>query len=388
MGQTTCKPTFVDLFLSFLRLGVTAFGGPSMVAYIERMAVEKKLWLDSKTFSDGVALCQMIPGATAMQMAAYVGLKTRGIGGAGVSFIAFGLPAFVMMMIFAALYSYAINLSAVISAFSGLQGIVVAIIAYATISFGKSTLNNWKSAFIALLSAGFYGLSINPILVILFSALMGLILMPITPQPHSDSPVYKERNYKKSILLIVLAFLVVITFLFFVDKTLFELALLMLRIDLFAFGGGFSSIPLMYHEVVEVRRWIDGYTFMNGIILGQITPGPIVITATFIGYLLAGLKGGIVATLCIFLPSFLMVIAISPYFDQLRSSAYFSKVIRGVFCSFVGLLMAVFIRFAFEVSWDLSRLLLSSAALVALFLKVDIIWIILLSSAISIVLLR
>ena len=107
-----------------------------MIAYIRKMAVEKKHWLDGETFSEGVVLCRMIPGATAMQTAAYVGLKTQGVVGAGASFIGFGLPAFLLMLTFAALYTNNHNLPIVISAFSGLQ----AIIANAALSFGKNTL--------------------------------------------------------------------------------------------------------------------------------------------------------------------------------------------------------------------------------------------------------
>ena len=96
------RPSLTQLFKAFLRLGITAFGGPSMVAYIRTMSVDKKRWLDLDTFNDGVALCQMIPGATAMQMAAYVGLRTRGMVGAAASYIGFGLPAFLLMMTLAA----------------------------------------------------------------------------------------------------------------------------------------------------------------------------------------------------------------------------------------------------------------------------------------------
>ena len=92
-------PAIQELFLSFLRLGLTAFGGPAMIAYIRRMAVEKKHWLDPETFKAGVALCQVIPGATAMQAAAYVGLKARGAMGAAAAFVGFGLPAFLFMMV-------------------------------------------------------------------------------------------------------------------------------------------------------------------------------------------------------------------------------------------------------------------------------------------------
>jgi chromate transporter len=120
------------LFLSFLRLGLTSFGGPAMVAHIKEFAVVRNKWLDEATFRNGVALCQAIPGATMMQLAAYVGLKTRGVGGALLSFIGFGMPAFALMLTFAVLYEQSHNIAQIISLFNGLQVIVVALVAHAT----------------------------------------------------------------------------------------------------------------------------------------------------------------------------------------------------------------------------------------------------------------
>ena len=380
------QPSIIELFTSFLRLGMTAFGGPSMVAYIRTMAVEKKRWLDAETFSNGVALSQTIPGATAMQTAAYVGLKTRGVIGALVSFIGFGLPAFLLMMMLAAAYASTNNLPIVVSAFSGLQAIIVAIIANATLSFGRTTLKDWRSVTIAGLAAALFGLNVNPVLVILTAALVGLAL--IKPrQPNSQSSVCSQptQTNTKPLLLILSVVAVGFLLLYFFNQTLFSLAILMFRIDLFAFGGGFASVPLMLHEIVKVRHWMDNATFMNGIILGQVTPGPIVITATFIGYLLGGPLGGVIATISIFLPSFTLVVAISPYLDRLRTSHYFNKVIGGVLCSFVGLLLNVTIRFALNVHWDLSHLLLASGAFVGLLLKVDILWVIVIGTIASVI---
>jgi len=161
----------------------------------------------------------------------------------------------------------------------------------------------------------------------------------------------------------------------------------MFRIDLFAFGGGFASVPLMFHEVVEVRRWMDGPTLLNGIAMGQVTPGPIVITATFIGYLLHGFLGGLVATVSVFLPSFMIVIAIVPYFDRIRNSPYFSRVLMGILCSFVGLLLTVTIRFALNIPWDLPRLVITLGAFIALLKKVDILWVVLIGTGISLIVL-
>jgi chromate transporter len=171
------------------------------------------------------------------------------------------------------------------------------------------------------------------------------------------------------------------------DRRLFDLAVLMLRIDLFAFGGGFAAVPLMFHEIVQVRHWIDNPTFLNGIALGQVTPGPIVITATFVGYILYGLVGGLVATFAVFSPSFLMVIGVAPYFDRLRASLYFNSVTSAILSSFVGLLLAVTVRFASLVPWDFPHSLFFCAALGALLLRVDILWVVLLGTVLAIVLL-
>jgi chromate transporter len=379
------QPSVTQLFASFLRLGITAFGGPSMVAYIRKLAVEKKRWLDAEVFSDGVALCQMIPGATAMQTAAYVGLKTRGVPGAGVSFVGFGLPAFLLMMTSAMVYTHTHNLPIVVSAFSGLQAIIVAIIGNATLSFGRTTLKDWKASAIAGIAAALFGFSINPILVILLAAMGGLAL--IRPkQPNSSYAISSVQAppYTKPLLLILSVSAIGVLLLLLFNRNLFHLALLMLRIDLLAFGGGFASVPLMLHEIVEVRNWLDSATFMNGIVLGQVTPGPIVITATFIGYLLGGPFGGVIATIAIFLPSFVVLVGISPYFDRVRTSPSFNKIIGGVLCSFVGLLLTVTIRFALNVHWDLLHSLLAGSALVALLLKVDILWVVVIATAISV----
>jgi chromate transporter len=380
------QPSLAQLFRTFARLGMTAFGGPSMIAYIRRCTVEQKHWLDAESFNAGVALCQMIPGATAMQTTAYVGLKKRGVIGAAVCFIGFGLPAFLLMMAFTALFTVTHNLPVVVSAFKGLQAIIVPMVANAALTFGKTTLKTWKQFLIAAFAAALFGLNANPVLVIFLAAIVGLVLVKLK-QPgarKTASPI--NYSFVKPILAIIATTLAGLLLLFIFNRDLFNLSVLLFRIDLTAFGGGFASIPLMLREVVDVHRWLDAATFMNGIVLGQVTPGPIVITATFIGYLLHGPQGGLIATISIFLPSFLLVTGIFPFFDRLRASWYFNKAIGGVLCSFVGLLFTVIFRFAGNVHWDLRTLLLALGALVALLLKVDVFWVVIVGLVISILL--
>jgi chromate transporter len=383
------QPSLSQLLLSFLRLGLTAFGGPSMVAYIRKVTVGQKHWLDAETFNSGVALCQMLPGATAMQVAGYVGLRTRGVRGAAATFIGFGLPAFLLMTMLAGLYTSTHTLPAVTAAFSGLQAVIVALIANAAVSFGRATLKNWRHIVIAGGAAILFGLNASPILVIGLAALAGLALI----QPHPTAPPAGHASAPmpstvRPLAAILVAAALGLLLLFVFQPALFGLSTLMLRVDLLAFGGGFSSVPLMFHEVVDVRHWLDGPTFMNGIVLGQVTPGPIVITATFIGYLLQGLAGAVIATLSIFFPSFTLVVGTAPYFDRLRASPTFNKLIGGVLCSFVGLLLTVTLRLALTLHWDLLHGLLASAAFAALLLKVDILWVVVSGVIISVVLFR
>lgn len=360
-----------------------------MVVYIRKLAVEQKRWMEGGVFGEGVALCQMIPGATAMQTAAFVGLHSRGVAGAAASFVGFGLPAFTLMLALSAVYQHAHDLPAVVSAFSGLQAIIVALVANAAVSFGQSSLKRWSHVLIAAFAAALFGWRANPIVVIALAGLLGFAFHrdSLAAQALPSTRAALPHNFKAVALIAAIAGLCLLG-LWLAQRKLFDLAALMFRIDLFAFGGGFSSVPLMFHETVEVRHWLDAQTLLNGIVLGQVTPGPIVITATFIGYLLAGPAGGVVATIGVFLPSFLLVVGLAPYFDRLRSSPLFNRIIGGVLCSFVGLLLTVTVRFGQNVNWEWRHLLLAAAAFTALRLKVNILWVVLAGTGFSLLLLR
>jgi chromate transporter len=385
--ETASSPSLSTLFFTFLRLGLTAFGGPAMVAYIRKLAVEKQKWLSPQSFRDGVALCQTVPGATAMQTAAYVGLRTRGVAGAAVTFIGFGLPAFCLMILLSVVYQQTQHLPAILSAFRGLRVIIVALVANAAFSFGKTNLKDWKGIVIGAVCGLIFALGVNPIWVIVLAALLGIILYHQQIfEAQSYSP-QEKLAVRYAPLFILGAFLLGILVLFVVDRKLFDLSTLMAKIDLMAFGGGFASVPLMFREVVNVRSWIGSSVFLDGIALGQVTPGPIVITATFVGYLVQGLLGALVATISIFMPSFLMVVGVTPYLDRLRCYPNFNRAIEGILCSFVGLLAFVTYQFATAIPWDLPRLLIFAGALVALLLKRDVLWVVLIGAAISMLIL-
>ena len=367
------KPSYIDLLLAFLWLGLTAFGGVAMFAHVRKYIVDKKGWLDSNTFDSGLALCQVIPGAIIMQLSAYIGLKLKGIKGAVVCFIGFGLPAFLIMFILSILYKHSKNISGVELVLTGLRVIIVSIVANAAYSFGKKNFRNLNDWIISAVAAGLFLTRLHPALVLLIAALSGLLLSKNDLSQHEKS--VKSNTYWFFLLTLFLTGISILA-LYILGSGYFTLATIMLRIDLFSFGGGLASMPIMYHELVDLYGWFDAKTFMDGAILGQVTPGSIIIAATFFGYMHFGIWGSLLATIYVFTPSFLILMGVIPFFDRLRKYPQFNKIINGILCSFVGLLVVVTYRFTIGIHWNLVNVLLALAAFVLLVRQVNVIWIV------------
>jgi len=355
-----------------------------MLSYIGRLAVARKGWLSDRDFKAGVALCQAIPGATAMQCAAYVGLQARGLGGSVASYVGFGMPAFLLMLAASVAYQRAAGLQAVASALSGLRCIVVALVANATWTFARSSIQGARDGALALGAAALFLAGGSPFLIVLGAGALGLVVLGrlerVAQANPSASPTWRTLR-SPAIVLSVAAGLMAL--LLVLDTRLAILSLVMMKVDIFAFGGGFTSVPLMFREVVRAREWMPAATFMDGIALGQVTPGPIVITATFVGYQVAGLAGAAVATAGIFLPSIFVVTLAEPWFRKLNAFPLFGAVVRGLMLSFVGLLASVAIQFAIVAPWSLPSVVLASAALVALLRKVDVLWVVLVGGVLA-----
>ena len=368
------NPSYLNLFRSFFWMGLTAFGGLAMFAQVRKYVVDKRNWMDANTFDSGLALCQVIPGAIIMQLVAFIGLKLKGIRGAVVCFIGFGLPAFLIMFILSVLYKHTKNISGVESVLTGLRVIIVAIVANAAYIFGKKNFRNVNDWIISAVAAGLFLTRLHPALVLLIAALAGLLFS------KNEFSVPEKSVKSKTFWFFLLALFVTgisLVILFILTREYFTLATLMLRIDLFSFGGGLASMPIMYHELVDLYGWFDAHTFMDGAILGQVTPGSIIIAATFFGYMHFGILGSVLATIYVFTPSFLILMGIIPFFDKLRTYPQFNKVINGILCSFVGLLVIVTYRFTIGIHWNLVNILLVFAAFILLVRKVEVIWIVL-----------
>jgi chromate transporter len=367
-------PGLREMFLVFFRMGAGAFGGPAMVTHIRRRIVEEKKWIIASDFDSGVALCQAIPGAVIMQLAAFCGLKIKGIPGAIVAFLAFGFPSFLLMFVLSILYKSFHEISWVGSILLTLRVTLAAIVAQAALSFGRMHFRQVYDVIIAVAAAILFLLKVHPALVILFASLLGIVFPSTKKRDFGSIGVSGTFRFFLFILGILTVSLILLRLL---APDLFTLSTLMLRVDLYSFGGGLAAVPIMYHEFVDIYGWFDSQTFTDGIVLGQITPGSVIITATFAGYLHAGVIGSLVATLSVFTPSFLILMASVPFYDRLSKWSYFSRIISGVLSAFIGLLAVVSWHFASGIHWDWLHGILAGLVFIVLMFRVKVIWVIL-----------
>jgi chromate transporter len=375
--RQTMTPSLGSLFGVFFRLGLTGFGGPAMITTIRELSVHRHAWVSEETFRDGLVLAQSIPGATAMQSVAYVGLRCRGVLGGLAAYVGLGTPAFFLMLGLSVFYAKTQSITWMVSLMHGLAVVVVALIAHAAWVFGRVSAREPRGLFVAVASAAALGLAVNPFLVILGAAGAGMLLYRHLEPTEAPSPLGQAlRQGLLQALPLFAALGAVMVATWFYNPDLFNLAQLMLGINSVSFAGGFAALPLMYHQIVDVAGQMSGRMFMDGIALGQITPGPISITSTFLGYMLYGPVGAVVATIAMFAPSFLILVTVAPAFTVLKGSRAFFRASLGIASSFVGLLAYVTVKFALDVNWGPAQLILLAVSLLALWRRVDILYVV------------
>lgn len=381
------RPSLFRIFKEFLVLGATAFGGPAMVAYIRKLAVEKHRWIDIPEFESGLSFCQVIPGATAMQVAGYVGLRTRGFPGAAIAYAGFAFPATVLVIVLSSLYLSLHTLPPVVSILHGLRPVVVGVILYAVLSLGRPVIRGVREVGIAIAAATLLFIGIHPVLAILLAAMLGCLLLSPSPERETTRLSYLSSIPSTTLISALAIVFIGAGMVAWLQPLLFRLFISMIQVDLFAFGGGFAAYPLMYHEVVRVQGWMDEKTFLDGIALGQVTPGPIVITATFVGFVVAGLAGAIIATIGIFIGSFFLLVGLYPLFNRIQGSTLMKRASHGILLSFIGLLVSVCVTVALAISWDPVTVFLAFGSFAALLLGIEILWVILAGVLLSLLLL-
>ncbi len=301
-------PSTWAIFRDFLHLGLTAYGGLAMVEPIRRRVVRENGWLTQKEFMDGLALCQIVPGATVVQLATYVGYRLQKTLGAVLAAIAFILPAFFLMLGLSFLYFQYGQLSWVKSVSRGLNAVVIALLVQALWRLEENVRQHWLDFGIALVTFGSLWLGMNYLLVFLGAGALRLILgLRFSPQAGSHAEVLSDSSPEPGIILIqIMAALVALGLLVWglgrLNHDLGLMSIIFLKIGVISFGGGYAMIPILQWDMVDHLGWLTLQQFLDGILLGFVTPGPIIILATLVGYWVHGLLGAVVATVSIFLP--------------------------------------------------------------------------------------
>jgi chromate transporter len=303
------------------RIGIIGFGGPpAHIALLRRLCVQQNAWLSEAEFEDGIAATSLLPGPASTQLAIFCAWRLAGPMGAVVGGVCFIVPGLIIIMALSAVFLAHSTPAWVKGAAAGAGAAVPAVAVGAAIGLAPAS---WRRAGAATAArvrwAGYLlagGVAANVAGELLVAVLLGCGLLEWLVSRHSSQTGGPEAAGRRGALLLGLAAKAAVT-----AGVLGSIAWVALKVGALSFGGGFVIIPLMQHDAVHTYHWMTSAQFLSAVALGQVTPGPVVLTVGVVGYAAAGLAGGLLAALIAFLPSFAFVLAGGPHFDRFRRSA-------------------------------------------------------------------
>ncbi len=358
----------------FLKLGIIGFGGPlAHIGLMEDAYVKRRQWTTREEFLEGLAVCSLLPGPTSTQLSIYLGYLYGGFLGGLISGTCFIAPAFVMVLLLSWVYIQYGTLPVVGALFVGIGPVVVAIILNTVYRSSKTALTTFSTWCIGILACIFTVIpllppSFNLVTILLLSGLVGMLLYrrPSAPPDEKSEPA-KNSTTVKSIALTPL--LAAKTLLFASSSVttamLISLALVFVKIGLLMFGGGLVVAPLLQQELVDGPHWLTTRQLLDGLALGQLTPGPVTVVATFAGYAVSGVPGAFVATVSVFLPSFILVLSLTPLLRRIRNAPLAKAFLKGITAGALGAIAAAAIFLGRSAIFDV---LTAGIALVSLLL--------------------
>ncbi len=313
-----------EVGLLFLRLGATAFGGPAAhIALMHDEVVVRRKWLSDQEFLDLLGATNLIPGPNSTEMAIHIGYKRAGLPGLIAGGVGFVLPATLIVLFLAWVYARFGALPQAEWLLYGVKPVIIAVILQALWNLGSKALRSWEMALLALSVLALYFGGMNEV-ALLFGG--GLALMLFRNLRRLRSPTL-------AVLLLPLSMSA--------PFRLSDLFLTFLKIGSILYGSGYVLLAFLRADLVLRYGWLTDSQLLDAIAIGQVTPGPFFTTATFIGYQLGGVSGALLATLGIFLPSFVFVAAANPLVPRLRNSPWFGALLDGVNAASLGLMAAV-----------------------------------------------
>lgn len=336
------------IFFTFLKLGATAFGGyMSLVAIVQKQLVEVDKKLKEEDLLDGISITSVLPGPVAVNTIAYVGYQLRGVPGAIAAFAGIILPSFFLVIFLSWLYFSYGNIPAVKNVFSGITPAITALIVTVAIGMTRKTIKlpaQWTICLLAALLLILVGGFAVTFLLIIVSGVAGAFLFRQSAEQAlpGDEKIHFEN--KQLVMSGVVLLLLLCTLLWGgqypgAPKDV-QILSTFSGISLTLFGGGYVVIPALHELFVENLNWLTSAEFADGIAIGQITPGPIFVTATFIGYKVAGVLGAFLATVAIFTPPAVLTVLLSRFVKILNQSSVVKAAMKGVRAAVIGMIFA------------------------------------------------
>ncbi|MFT3681395.1 MAG: chromate transporter [Ferruginibacter sp.] len=355
--------TLQQLIFYFLKLGTTGFGGPvALVGYMHKDLVEEKKWITEEEYKQGLALAQLAPGPLAAQLAIYIGFVHYRIIGATLVGLAFVIPSFIMVVLLGMIYKLYGGISWMQAVFYGVGAAVIGIVLISTYkltlkSIGKFTIPSFQQQWLLWL---FYIVAAAVTVItqkeqVLLFVAAGLLYMFIKAPP-------KWLNAKTATSFTLLQ----IGFWDYESSTLGKIAIFFAKAGAFVFGSGLAIVPFLHAGVVTENNWLSEQQFVDSVAVAMITPGPVVITVGFIGYLVAGFPGASVAALATFLPCYLFTVIPAPYFKKIAGNISVKAFVDGITAAVVGALAGAVIVIATRSITDIPTTLIALGTTAAL----------------------
>ena len=363
--MTESFATWKEIATSFLKIGTTAYGGPAIMGVMQAEIQERRQWTSKPRVLEGLGLVNVLPGATMVQLAIFLGYERAGWWGGLLAGLCFTAPAFVVMLVLAAAYA-TFGVSPLLrGALYGLGPVVLAIFVSAVFRLGKSALRSRTHALIAAGAA--VAALLSPLGAAAILILAGGVGVLLFYSRRAGLVVLSTLTLAIALVRLVPWSLLAVPATATGGPSLGGVAAVFTGLGAFTFGGGLSIIALMQEQIVDRLHWLTPREFVDGLALGQLTPGPIIMVAAYVGYKTLGMTGAAVAAAASFVPSFVMMLALLPLFDRVRNLAWARAVIQGIVPGVVGVMAVALVRMAPYAAPDapaIAVLVVTAAALV------------------------
>ncbi len=368
-------PTIFQLSWAYFVIGLTAYS-MAMLEQIKALVI-KKGWLSEKEVEEGLAMVELYPGPFILNLATYIAYRIKGFLGASIATFMFILPSYLLMTILSFLYFHYGKLPWIHPIFIVIESMVIGIILHISLNFAKKYINNKKTAIISAVVFLMMIYKIDAFIAILVAMIYGIIFMKKKVKEKENIQIPgKLKNKIFGLMASGIIFLLLFFSGIFFKNTLGELLFGMFKIGAFAFGNGMSIIPLLEQVAVFNHHWLTLNEFTDGIAFGTITPGPFLITATFIGYKVAGIVGSIVGTIGMFYPSFFYTLLMSEIYIKIKHLSIIQNMLTALLAGFSGMLFYVLLSLSKVALISNAAFIWATGAFVLVrFFKINILWI-------------